>query len=78
LRRGWREPEHATPGARASGPHAAGTAALRDAAARRARFEALLGTGYGECLLGRPEIAALVETALLYFDGARYRLHACA
>ncbi len=63
-------------GARASGPDAAGTAALRHAAARRKRFEAMLDAGHGECLLRRPEIAAIVENALLYFDGARYRLHA--
>ena len=70
------ERELATKGTRARGPRAAGTVALRDAAARRARFEALLGAGYGECLLGRPKIAALVENALLYFDGTHYRLHA--
>ena len=70
------EGELATAEARASGPHAAGTAALRHAAARRKRFEAMLDAGHGECLLRRPEIAAIVENALLYFDGARYQLHA--
>ena len=29
--------------------------------------------GYGECLLRRPAIARIVEDALLYFDGERYR-----
>lgn len=30
--------------------------------------------GHGACYLRRPEIAQLVEGALLYFDGVRYRL----
>ena len=30
--------------------------------------------GYGECWLGKPEIANLVEEALLYFDEERYKL----
>ncbi len=33
-----------------------------------------LDAGLGACWLGRPDIAALVETALLHFDGGRYRL----
>jgi len=33
-----------------------------------------LDAGLGACWLGRPEIAELVETALLHFDGERYRL----
>ena len=43
---------------------------------RRKRIEAALDAGYGECFLKRPEIGALVENALLHFDGERYRLHA--
>jgi putative transposase len=33
-----------------------------------------LDAGLGACWLGRPDIAELVETALLHFDGGRYRL----
>ena len=33
-----------------------------------------LDAGRGACWLGRPEIAELVEAALLHFDGERYRL----
>ena len=33
-----------------------------------------LDAGLGACWLGRPEVAELVETALLHFDGLRYRL----
>ncbi len=43
---------------------------------RRERFEALLDAGHGEGLLARPPIAAVVQAALLHFEGARYRLHA--
>lgn len=38
------------------------------------RREELLNTGYGACFLADPVVAALVEEALLYFDGQRYRL----
>jgi REP element-mobilizing transposase RayT len=38
------------------------------------RINRELDTGYGECWLGRAEIASLVEDALLYFDEKRYRL----
>ncbi len=41
---------------------------LRD---RIQRFE---DAGHGRCHLRRPEIAALVRTALLHFDGGRYNL----
>ena len=37
------------------------------------RIERELDLGLGACWLGRSEIAALVETALLHFDGQRYR-----
>ena len=43
---------------------------------RRKRIEKALDAHHGECHLRRPEIATLVEEALLHFDGARYRLHA--
>jgi putative transposase len=33
-----------------------------------------LDAGLGACWLGRPDIAELVEAALLHFDGGRYRL----
>ena len=41
---------------------------------RRREIERLLDVGYGACWLRRPEIAALVEGALLHFDGVRYRM----
>ncbi len=47
------------------------------AATREAYTEAFdreLDGGRGECLLLRPEIAALVQDALQHFDGERYRL----
>jgi REP element-mobilizing transposase RayT len=39
-------------------------------------IEAILDEGRGECHLRDPRIGSLVEGALLFFDGARYRLHA--
>ncbi len=41
---------------------------------KRARIEAYLNAGYGACYLRDPRIARLVEDALLYFDGERYRM----
>jgi len=41
----------------------------------RNRLQATLDRGYGSCRLRRPEVARVIEEALLYFDGARYRLH---
>jgi REP element-mobilizing transposase RayT len=38
------------------------------------RIDRDLDTGLGACWLARPEIASLVEGALLHFDGERYRL----
>jgi len=49
-------------------------AAAEESPERRKRFEKYLDSGYGECWLARPEIAPLVERALLHFDGERYRL----
>ena len=38
------------------------------------RLDHKLDTGLGECWLRRPEVASLVEGALLHFDKERYRL----
>ena len=43
---------------------------------RRKRIEEYLDKSFGKCWLREPRIAELVQTALLYFDGDRYRLHA--
>ena len=43
---------------------------------RRERYQALLDNGYGDCVLRRPEVAAMVVDSLRCFDGTRYRLHA--
>ena len=40
----------------------------------RRRIEEYLDAGHGGCWLRRPDIACLVECALLHFDGQRYRL----
>jgi REP element-mobilizing transposase RayT len=40
----------------------------------RRRIEEYLDAGHGECWLRRPDIAALVEGALLHFDTQRYLL----
>ncbi|OCC01619.1 hypothetical protein BA190_27985 [Labrys sp. WJW] len=42
----------------------------------RKLIERALDAGHGEAVLARAEIAALVENALLFFDGERYRQHA--
>jgi len=41
----------------------------------RARIDRYEDAGHGECWLREPRIAALVENALLHFDGVRYRLY---
>ncbi len=51
-------------------------AALADSPARRKLREDWLDRARGACWLRRPEIAQLVEDALLHFDGERYRLGA--
>ena len=43
---------------------------------RRKRIEEYLDRSFGKCWLREPRIAELVQTALLYFDGDRYRLYA--
>jgi REP element-mobilizing transposase RayT len=40
----------------------------------RWRIEAYLDQGYGACFLSNFRIAAMLENALLHFDGERYRL----
>lgn len=42
--------------------------------AAREQRQALLDAGHGSCVLRDPRIAALVERALFFFDGQRYRL----
>ena len=44
--------------------------------ARRKRIQQALDSGHGASALSKPQIGALVEGALLHFDGTRYRLHA--
>jgi putative DNA methylase len=43
---------------------------------RRIRIERMLDRGHGVARLAEPNIADIVERALLHFDGERYRLHA--
>jgi REP element-mobilizing transposase RayT/Fe-S-cluster containining protein len=43
---------------------------------KRKRIEAFLDAGYGSCSLREPPVSDMVESALLFFDGERYRLHA--
>jgi len=40
----------------------------------RRRIEKYADAGYGECWLRRLEVGGMVEDALLFFDGVRYRL----
>ncbi|MBL8189392.1 MAG: aminotransferase class I/II-fold pyridoxal phosphate-dependent enzyme, partial [Acidobacteria bacterium] len=40
------------------------------------KIETYADQGFGQCWLKRPEIAEIVETSLLHFDGERYRLSA--
>ena len=44
--------------------------------ALRWRIEAYLDQGYGACFLSDFRVATILENALLYFDGERYRLSA--
>jgi REP element-mobilizing transposase RayT len=44
--------------------------------AYRRRVEEYLDRGSGSCCLEQPRVGALVQAALLFFDGRRYRLHA--
>ena len=36
--------------------------------------DAFLDAGMGTCWLRQPEVAQIIEDALLHFDGIRYRL----
>ncbi len=40
----------------------------------RARIDKYEDAGHGSCSLAQPVVASMVEEALLYFDGERYRL----
>jgi hypothetical protein len=51
-----------------------GTASSKTEAALRRRISNWEDTGHGSCLLAKPDHAAVVEDALLHFDGERYRL----
>ncbi|WP_210203206.1 REP-associated tyrosine transposase [Labrys okinawensis] len=43
---------------------------------QRKRLEDILDRGHGESFLTSPEVAHIVQAALLFFDSDRYRLHA--
>jgi putative transposase len=49
-------------------------AALRHRDHALPRLDSELDVGSGACWLRRPDIASVVENALMHFDGARYRL----
>jgi REP element-mobilizing transposase RayT len=42
----------------------------------RQKIETMIDGGLGSCALRDPAIAAMVESALIHFDGERYRLNA--
>jgi putative transposase len=41
---------------------------------RRKKIEAWMDAGHGSCVLQNPVIAEMVQNALLFFDGQRYRI----
>ena len=43
-------------------------------AERRKRLDAWLDAGHGSCVLRKPDVATIVQDALLHFDSQRYRL----
>jgi putative transposase len=49
-----------------------------DERTRRIRIESYLDKGYGACYLKNHEVATMIQNALLFFDGERYRLCAWA
>jgi REP element-mobilizing transposase RayT len=49
---------------------------LEDNREKRKQLESYLDRSLGECWLRRPEIAALAENVLLFFEGKRYQLRA--
>ena len=61
--RGWKEELNALP------PD-------EEAKAYRERIEEYLDRGCGDAWLNNAQVAGMVESALLYFDAQRYRLHA--
>ena len=42
----------------------------------RKKIEQFLDSGYRECLLGQPEIAAMVQDSLLFHNNSKYKLFA--
>jgi REP element-mobilizing transposase RayT len=42
------------------------------------RVDAALDTGFGQCWLSKPTVAQIVASAVNYFQGQRYALHAWA
>ncbi len=48
----------------------------REKMVKRKRFEVALDRGYGAAFLARPDLGEIVQSALLFFDGDRYHLHA--
>jgi putative transposase len=47
---------------------------IEDSREKRAKLEAYLDRGVGECHLRNPRVASLVESAFLHFHGHRYEL----
>ncbi len=47
---------------------------LQDDPLRTRKLDGVLDTGRGSCVLERPEVADIVEQAMLHFDGRRYHL----
>jgi REP element-mobilizing transposase RayT len=52
-----------------------GSSSPQRANALRAKIDRYEDAGHGECWLREPRIAAIVESALLHFDGVRHRLY---
>jgi REP element-mobilizing transposase RayT len=66
------ERERAQPGS-AGVPLVRLLSGISQTAQRRQQIETLLDSGHGACHLRDPHVAALVEAAILHFDGSRYR-----
>ncbi|MBT3200273.1 MAG: transposase [Phycisphaerales bacterium] len=43
---------------------------------RRKRLHEWIDAGHGQCVLGQPQIAEMVQNTFLHFDNDRYQLHA--
>ena len=39
------------------------------------KIEGYLDAGYGECILGNPDVANIVQNSLIFYNGKKYRLH---